>query len=161
MLFWANAPLHFRFLLKILKTTHFSDMLFLTNAPFHFRFLPLKASKKGGRNAVFEAPKWLQKLSKKCYFLVPFFDHFGDHFWGHFGGQFGVRIGPRGAKMGPRGTSRPPSSEKVDFQKCGFCIGKVHIFEIQGRPRQAWKAQEAAQERPGELSDLKKSRFKN
>ena len=39
------------------------------------------------------------------------------HFEGYFGYHFGTEIGPRGAKMGPREPSRPPSSEKVEGSK--------------------------------------------
>ena len=48
--------------------------------------------------------------------------------------------------MGPRGPSRPPNYRKLPFQKSGFRMGVVHILGVQGRSKQLWRAQEAAQE---------------
>ena len=64
--------------------------------------------------------------------------------------------------MGPRGPSRPPKYRKPTFAKTKKThISFLKILGVQGRPRQPWRSQEAAQEAPEELQDLKENELKN
>ena len=64
--------------------------------------------------------------------------------------------------MGPRGPSRPPKYRKPTFAKTiKKHIGFFRFWGVQGRPRQPWRSQEAAQEAPEELQDLKENELEN
>ena len=57
-------------------------------------------------------------------------------FWGHFGVNFGTRSAQEGAKMGPRGPSRAPKTQKVAFAKTLKTFQFFKVFGVQ-RPQRA------------------------
>ena len=97
--------------------------------------------------------------------LGPFLDKFLNNFWFSFGRLLGARSGPRPAQEAPRwapeGHQDLQSTENLHLQKLQKSYWFFKILGVQGRPRQPWRSQEAAQEAPEELQDLKENELKN
>ena len=74
-----------------------------------------------------------------CFVII--FQHFADHFSGNFWNPswspFLDQIGPREAKMNPRGPSRASKSQKTAFSKKWFSRGTFTIFSLLGPPKRA------------------------
>ena len=68
---------------------------------------------------------------QNCTFLSSFFTfcvNFSGNFWNPFWGPFLDQIGPREAKMNPRGPSRASKSQKTAFSKKLFSSWTFTIF---------------------------------
>ena len=76
----------------------------------------------GGQNCTF--------LSSSFTFCV----NFSGNFWNPFWGPFLDQIGPREAKMNPRGPSRASKSQKTAFSNKWFSGWTFTIFSLLGPP---------------------------
>ena len=83
---------------------------------------------------------WPNFGGQNCTFLSSFFTfcvNFSGNFWNPFWGPFLDQIGPREAKMNPRGPSRASKSQKTAFSKKWFSRGTFTIFSLLGPPKRA------------------------
>ena len=86
---------------------------------------------------MFERQFWWPNL--QCFVIIfqHFADHFSRNFWNPSWSPFLDQIGPREAKMNPRGPSRASKSQKTAFSKKWFSRWTVGIFSLLGPPKRA------------------------